>query len=103
MRHSAYMQTGRVNDQIEIEGGGEIDRWIDLTGVSEITGLKPPTLRNAERRGDIIGYRILGRLRFKVADVIEFMERGREAPRRIPPAGLLESAARRKRSSRRRR
>lgn len=103
MRHSAHMETEHHTKQIEIEGGGTIARWIDLAEAAEITSFNAATLRNAERRGDLPGFRVLGRLRFKLADILSFMESGREAPRRTPPQELIEAAHRRKRTNRRRR
>ena len=91
------MDTPRTLDTIELEGGGRISRWVGLPAASEITGLAPPTLRNAERRGDIPGYRVLGRLRFRVADLLTWMEAGRAAPRRTPPPELIAAASRRRR------
>ena len=69
------------------------DRWITLAEASDITSLSTPALRNAERRGDLPGYRVLSRLRFRLRDVIAFMESGRKAPRRTPPPELLQAAA----------
>lgn len=98
MRDYARMDTAaRTPETIEIEDGGRIDRWIDLSAACEITALAAATLRNAERRGEIPGYRLLGRLRFRVSDLMEWIEAGRSAPRRTPPPELITAARRRRR------
>ena len=80
-------------DVIE-EKGSNPDRYLTLAQVCELTSFGRATVRNAERRGKLPAYRPLGRLRFKLSDVVAFIESSRNAPRRVPPPQLLEHAGR---------
>lgn len=77
----------------EIEVPAE-DCFVDVGGVQQIAPLSKPTIRTAEREGELPGYRVRGRLLFRRSDVLEWIERGRTAPRRIPPPELLAAGGR---------
>jgi predicted DNA-binding transcriptional regulator AlpA len=76
------------------ERPGITDRYLNLAGVMEITPFSAPTIRSAERRGELPAYRVCGRLLFRLSDVLEWIEKGRTAPRRVPPPELLAAAGR---------
>jgi hypothetical protein len=59
----------------------ETDRWIEPPEVQEITGKKLQTLANERYRGAGIPYYKVGAsVRYKLADVLSFMERHRIDP-----------------------
>jgi hypothetical protein len=59
----------------------ETDRWIEPPEVQEITGKKLQTLANERYRGTGIPYYKLGSsIRYKLSDVIGYMERHRINP-----------------------
>ena len=61
----------------------QVRRWIDEKTVHEITGLALPTLRNhRHQRKGIPFYKVGTRMiRYRIDDVIAFMEAGRVEPR----------------------
>lgn len=71
------------------------DRFLTVAEAAELTRFGCATLRNAERAGKLPGYRVLGRLRLRLSDVLAWIELGRTAPRRVPPPELLAHAGRR--------
>ncbi|MBE6442107.1 MAG: helix-turn-helix domain-containing protein [Desulfovibrio desulfuricans] len=61
----------------------ELPRWLSETEVSEITGISLSTLRKHRLSNIGIPYYKIGRsVRYKIADVLCFMETKRVAPRR---------------------
>jgi hypothetical protein len=68
-------------------------RLVRLADAEPVSGIRPPTLRRYEREGKIPGYRVGGRLCFKLADLLAFVDASRAAPRRKPPAALLQARA----------
>ncbi|MGO8761382.1 MAG: DNA-binding protein [Desulfobaccales bacterium] len=64
----------------------DTDRWVEPIEVEKITGKKLQTLANERYRGDGIPYYKVGAsVRYKLADVLSFMER-----HRIDPAARRE-------------
>jgi excisionase family DNA binding protein len=59
--------------------------------------VKVQTVRALERRGELRGVRIGGRLRFSASAINEYLSRAASAPRRTPPPELLEHGGRRRR------
>jgi excisionase family DNA binding protein len=53
-----------------------------------------PTVRALERRGELRGVRIAGRLRFSASAINEYLKRAAMAPRRTPPPELLAHGGR---------
>jgi len=89
----------RFPETSEIAGCGVEQHYRpDETG--EKLGLSVPAVRALERRGELRGIRIAGRLRFSASAINEYLGRCANAPRRLPPPELLANAGRRPRRRR---
>jgi hypothetical protein len=61
----------------DVQGNQEIKKWLGERTVSEMTEIPLPTLRNQRHRGVGIPYTKKGRMvRYKLSDVIRYMESG---------------------------
>jgi excisionase family DNA binding protein len=88
-------QYSRVQSEAAVSTpGATLDRFLTIGEAADLTRFGCATLRNAERAGKLPGYRVLGRLRFKLSDVLAWIEAGRTAPRRLPPPELLAHGGR---------
>lgn len=71
-------------------------RLLTIREVADLTRLSVPTIRAAERRGLLPAIRLVGRIRFREADVAAFIATGENAPRRRPPPEVIEASRRRR-------
>jgi hypothetical protein len=75
--------------------GSSVEQHFTPKGTGEKLSLSIPAVRALERRGELRGVRIAGRLRFSASAINEYLARCANAPRRIPPPELLANAGRR--------
>jgi len=78
-----------------------VERHFTPREAADLLALSVATIRSLERRGELHGIRLAGRLRFPESDVSRYLAKAADAPRRTPPAALLANAGRRPRRRRR--
>ncbi|MEH3055458.1 MAG: helix-turn-helix domain-containing protein [Patulibacter minatonensis] len=66
---------------------------MDVLAVAAKTGFKPETIRRACRRGELVGSKLCGELRFEVADVEAWIERGKYAAKSAPRRDRVDRAS----------
>jgi len=71
-----------------------IEKHYDPEAAAEMLSLSVPTIRALERRGDLRGVRLAGRLRFAASEIAAYIDRCKDAPRRTAPPELLKAGGR---------
>jgi excisionase family DNA binding protein len=67
----------------------EPQQLFDPPTVAARLAVKVGTVRALERRGELRGLRVAGRLRFSASAIADYLTSAESAPRRTPPEGLM--------------
>ena len=79
-----------------------MEAYLSAERTAAVLDLSVPTIRRLERRGELRGVRLAGRLRFPASAIRTYLNSCASAPRRTPPPELI-AAGGRPRGRRRRR
>ncbi|MBX5459196.1 MAG: helix-turn-helix domain-containing protein [Thermogemmatispora sp.] len=60
------------------------DEWLTTNEVSKLIGIGPKTVVRMVERGELTGYRVASRWRFKRRDIEAYLEAHRYGPGRLP-------------------